>query len=119
MLRIVALVDDLMFLSRIREAARASGADVVGVRSAEALLDACRTEPPAAVMMDLDSERLRAVEAVAALRASAEGGAVPVYGFYNHAYVERARAARDAGCTRVLTRGAFVKELPELLQSAG
>jgi hypothetical protein len=39
---VVALVDDLMFVSRIREAARGCGLEVRTVRRVADLLDACR-----------------------------------------------------------------------------
>ena len=38
--------------------------------------------------------------------------------FLSHVHAERADAARDAGCSRVLSRGTFVQELPRLLSAA-
>jgi hypothetical protein len=40
-----------------------------------------------------------------------------VVGFLGHTQTERAAAAEQAGCTRVLTRGAFVNELRSLILS--
>ena len=45
--------------------------------------------------------------------ATLEDGAV--VGFLGHTQVEQARLAEQAGCTRVLTRGAFVNELRSLI----
>jgi len=109
------LEDDLMFLSRIREAAKTAGAGVVVVRTREALLEACRVEPPGLVLADLDSPRLGAIDAIRALKAEPDLAAIPVVGFFSHVNVESARAATAAGCERVLARGAFVQELPRLL----
>jgi CheY-like chemotaxis protein len=109
---VVALVDDLMFLSRIREAAKAVGLEVRTARGLPELLAACR-EAPGLIVVDLDRPRLPLAEALAALRS--EAPAVPVVGFVSHVHAERAQAAREAGCTRVLARSAFVKELPSLL----
>jgi CheY-like chemotaxis protein len=111
---IVALVDDLMFLSRIREAAGGSGAEVKVVRNAGALLEACR-EAPALVVADLDSTRLQAVDAIRALRAAPAGPSLTVVGFYSHVHAERARDAESAGASRVMPRSAFVRELPGLI----
>jgi hypothetical protein len=58
-------------------------------------------------------------EALAALHAEAGLAALPVVGFFSHVHVERAKAAREAGCTRVLPRSAFVEQLPALLALAG
>ena len=116
MSHVIALVDDLMFLSRIREAARGAGAEVRTVRDAEALAESVRAGGRL-VLVDADSSRLPWEKAVRALR-GAEGDSVPVVAFLSHVDKSRAEAARAAGCTRVLARGAFVQELPRLLASA-
>jgi len=115
---VAAVVDDLLFLSRIREAARASGADVVAARTPDALLAAARGGA-ALVLVDADSARLPWTEAVRALREDPALGAVPVVAFLSHVNVDHAEAARAAGATRVLARGAFVAELPALMAAAG
>ncbi|HET9314887.1 MAG TPA: hypothetical protein VFQ51_04820 [Vicinamibacteria bacterium] len=106
-----ALVDDLMFLSRIREAARGAGVEVRAVRTAAAVRDAVR-EGAALVLLDLDSPRLPWSDALEALRG--EPSAVTV-GFFGHVHAETGQAAAAAGCTLVLPRGAFVQRLPTLL----
>lgn len=114
--RVIALVDDLMFLSRIREAARAAALEVTAVRTVADLLAACR-DPPRLVIVDLDRSRPPASEALAALRADAALAKLPVVGFFSHVHAERGRQAREAGCTRALPRSAFVEQLAELLTS--
>jgi CheY-like chemotaxis protein len=114
---VIALVDDLMFLSRIREAARGSGVEVLAVRSVAELLEALRT-PARLVILDLDSPRLPGLEAVQALRQDPALASVPVVGFLSHVEADRARRSREAGCTRVMARGAFVREIAGLLGAA-
>jgi CheY-like chemotaxis protein len=114
---VIALVEDLLFLSRIREAARGAGVDVRPVRTAAALLEAAQAGA-ALVLVDADSDRLRAGEAIAALRAAPGALPVPVIAFFSHVHAGRAEAARAAGASRVLARSAFVQELPGLLASA-
>jgi CheY-like chemotaxis protein len=118
MAKLVAFVDDLMFLSRIREAARAAGVDVKTARGVDGLVDAAR-DGASLVLVDADSERLPWREAVAALRATPELASLPVVAFLSHVRADRAEAARAAGATRVLARSAFVKELPQLVAQAG
>jgi CheY-like chemotaxis protein len=65
--------------------------------------------------VDADSSRLPWAEAVSALRADTTLADVPVIAFVSHVHAERAEAARAAGASRVLARGAFVLELPRLL----
>jgi len=115
MANVVALVADLMFGSRIREAA--AGAPVRTARKIEGLLEACRSEPPTIVLVDLDDDRIQPLDAVRALRADAATSALPVIGFVSHVNGARAQEALAAGCTRVLARSAFVVELPALVRS--
>jgi CheY-like chemotaxis protein len=115
--QLIALVDDLLFLSRIREAGRSAGIEVRAVRDASDLLAAAR-QHGRLVLVDADSERLPWQAAVAALRAEPELDALPVIAFVSHVRADLAEAARAAGASRVLARSAFVKELPELVARA-
>jgi CheY-like chemotaxis protein len=117
MAKLVALVDDLMFLSKIREAGRAAGVDVKAARGVDGLVEAAR-DGASLVLVDADSERLPWREAVAALRATPELASLPVVAFLSHVHTDHAEAARAAGATRVLARSAFVKELPQLVAQA-
>jgi CheY-like chemotaxis protein len=117
MSRVLALVDDLLFLSRIREAARGTGTEVRPVRGPADLVPEAR-KGGRLVLVDADSSRLPWAAAVAALRSDPSLAALPVVAFLSHVNAERADAARAAGCTRVLARGAFVQELPRLIASA-
>ncbi len=116
MSRVIAVVDDLLFLSRIREAAKGAGVEVVSARDAATLV----ASAPSArlVLVDADSDRLPWREAVAALRATPGSAELPIVAFLSHLAVERAAGARAAGIERVLARSAFVRELPGLLATA-
>jgi CheY-like chemotaxis protein len=113
---IVALVEDLMFLSRIREAAKGPGVEVRAARTVEQLLTAARSS--GLVLVDLDSGRLPTAAALAALKADPALAALPVIGFFSHVHTERADEVRQAGVTKVLARSAFVNALPALLAQA-
>jgi CheY-like chemotaxis protein len=115
--QLIALVDDLLFLSRIREAGRAAGIEVRSVRGASDLLAAARQQARL-VLVDADSERLPWQAALSALRAEPALSALPVIAFVSHVRGDLAEAARAAGASRVLARSAFVKELPELVALA-
>ena len=114
MSRILALVDDLMLLSRVREAARGAGAEVRPVRQPAQLLEGVR-EGGGLVVVDADSSRLPWSDALATLRREKLLDTVPVVAFFSHVHPEQAEKARAAGCDRVLARSAFVKALPDLI----
>jgi len=114
---LIALVEDLMFLSRVREAARGTGLEVRVARKTADVLEAARAGA-ALLVVDLDSRRLPWGEAVTSLRSDPALDSLPVVGFLSHVNAEAAQAARAAGCTRVLARSAFVQELPGILVAA-
>jgi hypothetical protein len=115
---ILALVDDLLFLSRVREAARATGGDVRPVRQPAQLVEGVRAGGRL-VLVDADSSRLPWGEALGALREGGLLGSVKAVAFYSHVDVSRAEAARAAGCDPVLPRSAFLKALPGLVAENG
>jgi hypothetical protein len=89
--------------------------EVRAVRSADAVVQAAR-EGATLVVLDLDSQRLPWAAALAAL-AGEPGPAPATVGFFGHVNEATGQQARDAGCTLVLARGAFVQRLPALLAS--
>jgi CheY-like chemotaxis protein len=110
---ILALVDDLLFRSKIREVAKRAGAEIVFPRNPAEVSEAARARPSLAVV-DLHADKLDPLGSLAALRA--EG--IPAIGFFAHVQADLARAALEAGATEVMPRSAFAARLPEIL-SAG
>jgi DNA-binding NarL/FixJ family response regulator len=112
---ILAAVADVMFSSRIRAAAAASGADVRFARTPEEVLSGVRAFAPALVLIDLNAPQLAPIETIARLRADAPAGPVRIVGFVSHVQADVIAAARAAGIDEVMARSAFVSKLPELL----
>jgi CheY-like chemotaxis protein len=112
-------VDDMLFASKIRQAARAAGATFTVVRSGDEAIRQAATGKPRVAIFDLDSPRIDAVRALTSLRAIPECETVRAIGFLSHVHVERAAAAQAAGFDEVLARSAFVTRLPELLSGVG
>lgn len=112
---VLAVVDDLMFSSRISAAAKAAGVAVRFARSPDAVLTATREEVPALVILDLNSARTAPLDIVAALRADPALATIPTLGFVSHVDTATIEAARQAGVDRILARSAFVAQLPQVL----
>lgn len=111
---VIALLDDILFRSRILEAARAAGRELLVARSADELLGAARAGATL-VLVDADCDRIPWADALAALKADPATAAIPVVAFFSHVHAERARRALAAGADRALARSAFVAELPRLV----
>jgi CheY-like chemotaxis protein len=104
------LCDDLIFFSRVSGAARAAGLSVRMVRTAADLLAIARTAPPAGIILDVHNPGLDLPALLAELKEACP--TMPrVIAYGSHVEAAVLRAARQAGCDRVLPRSQFVEEL--------
>ena len=112
---ILAVVDDLFFLSKIQQTAKLVGVTVEPVALGK-LADRAAQGGVSAVVVDLNHRSGSVLDAVRAVKAEAKTGGMRVVGFLSHVQTDLAVAAREAGCDQVLARSAFSQRLPELLQ---
>ena len=110
---VIAVVDDLLFSSKIRAVAQATGARVTFARSRDAAI-AAAGQAPALVIFDLDPRTGDVIETIRLMR-EACGPATRMIGFGAHVNVDHLQAAREAGCDEAIPRSAFVVALPDLL----
>ena len=112
---ILAVLDDLMFTSKIKTAASQLGAAVSFARSADAARSALAATPPSLVILDLNNARVDPLGLVAEMKANPALAAIPTVGFVSHVQTDLISAARAAGVTEVMARSAFVAQLGEIL----
>jgi len=112
---ILALVDDLLFSSKIKTAANQLGVHVAFARSSERALAEMRVAAPALVILDLNNPRIDPLRTVESMKADPSLSSVPTVGFASHVHTEVIEAARRAGVDEVLARSAFSQRLPEIL----
>jgi DNA-binding NarL/FixJ family response regulator len=108
------IVDDMFFISKITGAAERADRKIERIKSL-ADLERLATDPPALVIIDLNSDRLDPVEAIEFLKARAELKSVPVVGFVSHVQVDLIRRAEAAGCDYVTPRSRFTQLLAEIV----
>ena len=92
-----------------------AGAEVYFERAPEQVLEAVRAKAPRLVIFDLDSAKMRPMEAIAAMKADPALRDVPTLGFVSHVHADVIAAARAAGVDQVLARSAFVDRLGSIL----
>ena len=113
---IVAVLDDLMFSSKIKTTANQLGVAVTFARSADAALAEMRkTPPPSLVIFDLNNARTNPLGIVAQMKSDAALASIPTVGYASHVQVDVINAAREAGVGEVLARSAFTLQLAEIL----
>lgn len=111
---ILVAVEDLIFLSKIQQAARLLDLAVEPVDLGE--VEARVAQPPVhAVILDLNHRSGAAVEILRVLKANPATRHIEIAGFLSHVQGDLAAAARAAGCDWVLARSAFSRQLPQLL----
>jgi PleD family two-component response regulator len=112
---ILAILDDLLFTSKIRATARHVGATIAFARSSEGALEQMRQRRPSLVILDLNNPRTDPLGTIAAMKADAALSAIPTLGFVSHVDTATIDAARAAGIGDVLARSAFAGNLADIL----
>ena len=112
---ILAVLDDLMFTSKIKTAATQLGVAVTFARSKDAALAAMRTIAPTLVILDLNNARVDPLGIVAAMKQEPALASVPTLGYASHVQTDVIDAARLAGVGAVLARSAFTMQLGDIL----
>ena len=112
---VLAILDDLIFMSKIKAAATHLGVPLTVARSSQGALESMRAQMPELVIFDLNNPRTDPLGMIATMKADPALKEVPIVGFAGHTESELMLAARQAGAGEVLTRGAFNQLLPEIL----
>jgi len=115
MARVIALVDDLFFQTKMLETARHVGVELKTVGTGDALVEEVAKAAPGLVIVDLNA-RQGPLEAIERLRAA--GVSAPLVAFLSHVQVDLAERARAAGCRDVMPRSKFTQNLATILSQA-
>ena len=115
---VLVAVDDLLFSSKIRATAKQAGVELTFARSPEEILGQARARKPSLVIFDLNSARLRPLDAITALKQEPDLSATKTLGYVSHVDTGTIDAARAAGIDQVMARSAFVDQLGNILTSA-
>lgn len=113
---VLAIVDDLMFASKIKTTAGQLGIPVTVARSSEAALAEMRKQTPSLVILDLNGTRTDPLGTVAAMKSDAALAAIPTVGFVSHVRTDVIQAAQRAGIGDIMARSAFTAQLPDILK---
>lgn len=113
--KIIAVLDDLFFSSKIREAAKALDLDLEFVKNPDGLKEKILSETPSLIVFDLNSKAGNPLENIKNIKSAGELKQVPVIGFLSHVQTELKEEADRAGCDVVIPRSKFSKNLREIL----
>jgi predicted metal-dependent hydrolase len=114
---IISLVPNLMFATRIEDAAQAAGAAVLNPIDQAAFLTALR-DGARLVIIDSSATHVPWMEWVSAAKDDPATEAVPIIAFGAHIDIELRNRALGAGVDRYLARSNFSDGLPEFIAAA-
>ena len=112
---ILCVVDDLIFSVKISTAAKALAAPVFFERTPDMVLPRIREKQPSLVIFDLNSAKLRPLEAIAQMKADPGLRDIRTLGYVSHVQTDVISAARSAGIDEVLARSGFSERLEQIL----
>lgn len=116
---IICVLDDLIFSIKISTTAKAiGGIDLYFERTPEMVIPRIREKKPSLVIFDLNSARMRPIDAIGAIKSDPELKTIRTLGFVAHVDSDAITAARAAGIDQVLARSAFSAQLGDILTGA-
>ena len=112
---ILAILDDLLFTSKIRATAKQIGATLSVAKSRDSALAEMRANLPALVIVDLNNARTDPLGIIADMKGDPALASIATVGFVSHVQTELIDAARQAGVGDVMARSMFAERLPQIL----
>lgn len=112
---LIAVVDDMFFVSKIQATAKALGAIVRFPRTLDAAREAANEETPDLVVVDLHNQKLSPLELAREFKTNERLQNIPLLGFFSHVQVELQKQAEEAGYDQILPRSVFARDLADIL----
>ena len=116
--KIILAGTNLFFSEKLSAQLRRGGYSVLSESSFEGIRNHLASGI-SAVVLDLASRGMDAVDLIRKLKASPETAKIPLVGFCGHKDGDLIESARSAGCDLVTTNGTVSSDLPGLLREIG
>jgi PleD family two-component response regulator len=112
---VVAVVDDMFFVSKIRATGKALGMILKFPRTADAFRAIMNDEPPVLIIVDLHNKRMNPFDLASEIKGDERLKKIPLLGFFSHVQAELQRRAREVGYDEILPRSLFARDLANIL----
>ena len=112
---VIAAVDDMFFVAKIRATAEHLGVELKSVRNAELLLNLAREGSADLIIVDLQAQKLDPLAVARSLKADPQLASIRLLGFFSHVETELQKSARAAGYDVVIPRSVFSRDLAAIL----
>jgi PleD family two-component response regulator len=113
--KIIAVLDDMIFSSKIREAAKPLNLEIEFIKTTNGLIQKLQSEKPSLIIFDLNSKTHNPIQTIRDLKSFSDLQDTPILGYLSHVQTELKKEAINAGCDLVLPRSRFSREVREIL----
>ncbi len=108
-------VTDIFFYTKVRDVLMAKGYKIERARTQQDIAEKASATNPSAFILNMNDEKLDAVQALETLKTDAGMKTIPILAFANHEEVDTFHQARALGVTRIVSRNEFSSRLNELV----
>ena len=113
---VLVAVTDVFFYTKVRDALLPNGYRLERARTQDDVALKALTAAPAAVILNMNDDRLNAFQALETLRRDPKLQHVPVLAFANHEEVDTWNRARSMGVTKIVSRNEFSARTKGLIE---
>jgi PleD family two-component response regulator len=111
---ILVAINDVFFYTKIRDVLRNAGYRLETARTVESVCEKA-AQSPAAVILNMNDDKLDAFRALEQIRTTDCTKNVPVLAFANHEEIDTWRRARELGVTKIVSRNEFSARTRDLV----
>ena len=108
--RVLAVVNDLFFASKLSEAAKRAGLALEFVKEPGQVLDKAKARPQL-IVFDLNFDAVEPVDLIGKLKGDPATKPISLIGYLSHLQGELKQQAQQAGCDMVMARSAFSQNM--------
>ena len=112
---VIAVVEDMLFVSKIRATAEHLDVTLRSVRNMDTLLQVARDSGADLIIVDLHAEKVDPIAVAKALKSDDQVNSIRLLGFFSHVRTDLQKAAVAAGYDVVIPRSVFSRDLAEIL----
>ena len=113
--RVLAVVSDLFFSSKLTEAAKRSGLALEFVKEPKEVLEKAQGKP-SLIIFDLNFEAAQPLKLITKLKGKSETKGISLIGYLSNIQVDLKQQAQEAGCDMVMARSALSQNLPQIFK---
>jgi PleD family two-component response regulator len=113
---VLVAVTDIFFYTKVRDALLPDGYRLERARSQDDIALKASSAGPAAVVLNMNDERLNAFQALETLRSDPKLKHLPVLAFANHEEVDTWNRAKSMGVTKIVSRNEFSARTKGLIE---